>query len=123
MTDTRPTILLVDDEPAIRRIAVRVLQRAGFRCLDAADGQDAFKLWQDNRDAVALVITDVMMPRQNGWDLVLAVRGAGSKVPFVVTSGYDASDVVPPGLSEGVMVVGKPWEAAQLVAAVKQMIG
>lgn len=123
MPDTRPTILLVDDEPAIRRIAVRVLQRAGFRCLDAADGQDAFKLWQDNRDAVALVITDVMMPRQNGWDLVLAVRGAGSKVPFVVTSGYDASDVVPPGLSEGVMVVGKPWEAAQLVAAVKQMIG
>ncbi len=123
MPDTRPTILLVDDEPAIRRIAVRVLQRAGFRCLDAADGQDAFKLWQDNRDAVALVITDVMMPRQNGWDLMLAVRGAGSKVPFVVTSGYDASDVVPPGLSEGVMVVGKPWEAAQLVAAVKQMIG
>lgn len=123
MPDARPTILLVDDEPAIRRIAVRVLQRAGFRCLDAADGQDAFKLWQDNRDAVALVITDVMMPRQNGWDLVLAVRGAGSKVPFVVTSGYDASDVVPPGLSEGVMVVGKPWEAAQLVAAVKQMIG
>lgn len=123
MPDTRPTILLVDDEPAIRRIAVRVLQRAGFRCLDAADGQDAFKLWQDNRDAVALVITDVMMPRQNGWDLVLAVRGAGSKVPFVVTSGYDASDVIPPGLSEGVMVVGKPWEAAQLVAAVKQMIG
>ncbi len=123
MPDARPTILLVDDEPAIRRIAVRVLQRAGFRCLDAADGQDAFKLWQDNRDAVALVITDVMMPRQNGWDLVLAVRGAGSKVPFVVTSGYDASDVIPPGLSEGVMVVGKPWEAAQLVAAVKQMIG
>ena len=123
MPGTRPTILLVDDEPAIRRIAVRVLERAGFTCLDAADGQDAFKLWQDNRDAVALVITDVMMPRQNGWDLVLAVRGAGSKIPFVVTSGYDASDVVPPGLSEGVMVVGKPWEAAQLVAAVKQMIG
>ena len=123
MPGTRPTILLVDDEPAIRRIAVRVLERAGFTCLDAADGQDAFKLWQDNRDAVALVITDVMMPRQNGWDLMLAVRGAGSKVPFVVTSGYDASDVVPPGLSEGVMVVGKPWEAAQLVAAVKQMIG
>lgn len=123
MPDTRPTILLVDDEPAIRRIAVRVLQRAGFKCLDAADGLDAFKLWQDNRDAVALVITDVMMPRQNGWDLMLAVRGAGSKVPFVVTSGYDASDVVPPGMSEGVMVVGKPWEAAQLVAAVKQMLG
>ena len=123
MPGTRPTILLVDDEPAIRRIAVRVLQRAGYTCIEAADGQDAFKLWQDNRDAVALVITDVMMPRQNGWDLMLAVRGAGSRVPFVVTSGYDASEVVPPGTNEGVLVVGKPWEAAQLVAAVKQMIG
>jgi len=123
MPGTQPTILLVDDEPAIRRIAVRVLQRAGYTCIEAADGQDAFKLWQDNRDAVALVITDVMMPRQNGWDLMLAVRGAGSRVPFVVTSGYDASEVVPPGTNEGVLVVGKPWEAAQLVAAVKQMIG
>ena len=123
MPETPRTILLVDDEPAIRRIAVRVLQRAGFKCIEAADGQDGFKLWQDQREAVALVITDVMMPRQNGWDLVLAVRGAGSKVPFVVTSGYDASEVVPPGANEGVMVVGKPWEAAQLVAAVRQMIG
>ena len=123
MPGTQPTILLVDDEPAIRRIAVRVLQRAGYTCIEAADGQDAFKLWQDNRDAVALVITDVMMPRQNGWDLMLAVRGAGSRVPFVVTSGYDASEVVPPGTNEGVLVVGKPWKAAQLVAAVKQMIG
>jgi len=123
MPGTQPTILLVDDEPAIRRIAVRVLLRAGYTCIEAADGQDAFKLWQDNRDAVALVITDVMMPRQNGWDLMLAVRGAGSRVPFVVTSGYDASEVVPPGTNEGVLVVGKPWEAAQLVAAVKQMIG
>ena len=123
MPGTQPTILLVDDEPAIRRIAVRVLQRAGYTCIEAADGQDAFKLWQDNRDAVALVITDVMMPRQNGWDLMLAVRGAGSRVPFVVTSGYDASEVVPPGTNEGVLVVGKPWEAAQLVAAVKRMIG
>ena len=123
MPGTQPTILIVDDEPAIRRIAVRVLQRAGYTCIEAADGQDAFKLWQDNRDAVALVITDVMMPRQNGWDLMLAVRGAGSRVPFVVTSGYDASEVVPPGTNEGVLVVGKPWEAAQLVAAVKRMIG
>ncbi len=123
MPEPQPTILLVDDEPAIRRIGVRVLQRAGFKCIEAADGQDGFKLWQEQRDAIALVITDVMMPRQSGWELVLAVRGTGSKVPFVVTSGYDASEVVPPGTDEGVMVVGKPWEAAQLVAAVKQMIG
>ena len=123
MSEPQLTILLVDDEPAIRRIGVRVLQRAGFKCIEAADGQDGFKLWQEQRDAIALVITDVMMPRQSGWELVLAVRGTGSKVPFVVTSGYDASEVVPPGIDEGVMVVGKPWEAAQLVAAVKQMIG
>ena len=123
MPGSQPTILLVDDEPAIRRIAVRVLQRAGYKCIEAADGQDGFKLWQEERDVVALVITDVMMPKQSGWELVLAVRGTGSKVPFVVTSGYDASEVIPPGVNEGVMVVGKPWEAAQLVAAVKQMIG
>ena len=123
MTTAQPMILLVDDEAAVRRIAARVLQRAGYRCIEAADGQDAFKLWEEQRETIALVITDVMMPRQNGWELVLAVRGAGSKCPFVVTSGFDASAVVPPGTREGVLVVGKPWEAAQLVAAVRQLIG
>lgn len=123
MTEQLPLILLVDDEAAIRRIATRVLQRAGYRCIEAMDGQDGFRVWQEQRDSIALVITDVRMPKQSGWELVVAVRGTGSKCPFVVTSGFDASDVVPPGTSEGVLVVGKPWEAAQLIAAVKQMIG
>ena len=122
MTDLLPLILLVDDEAAIRRIATRVLQRAGYRCIEAMDGQDGFRVWHEQRDTVALIITDVRMPKQSGWDLVLAVRGAGSTCPFVVTSGFDATEVVPPGANEGVMVVAKPWEAAQLVAAVKQMI-
>jgi two-component system response regulator ResD len=123
MPSSQPLLLLVDDEVAVRRIAARVLQRAGFRCLEAEDGQEAFRLWQEERDAIALVITDVMMPRQNGWELLMAVRGAGSNCPFVVTSGIDANEVVPPGADEGVLVLQKPWEAAQLVAAVKQMLG
>jgi len=123
MPDAQPLILLVDDEAAIRHIAKRVLARSGYRCIEAEDGEDGFRLWQEQRDTIALVITDVRMPRQSGWELVLAVRGTGSKCPFVVTSGFDASEVVPPGTSEGVLVVGKPWEAAQLVAAVKQMLG
>lgn len=123
MPDSLPLILLVDDEAAIRRIATRVLQRAGYRCTDAMDGQEGFRVWQEQRDTIALIITDVRMPKASGWDLVLAVRGTGSKCPFVVTSGFDATEVVPPGASEGVLVVSKPWEAAQLVAAVKQLLG
>ena len=122
MSDPQPTILLVDDEPAIRRLAVRVLQRAGFSVLDAGDGEEALKIWKEHRDQVALVITDVMMPRRNGWELLEAIRAESPGLPFVMTSGFDASDGCPPGVGSKIEVLGKPWEAHQLVAAVRSMI-
>ena len=122
MSDPQLTILLVDDEPAIRRIAVRVLQRAGFSVLDAGDGEAALKLWQEHRDKVALVITDVMMPRRNGWELLEAIRAESPDLPFVMTSGYDASDGCATSLSHKVEVLGKPWEADRLVETVRSMI-
>ncbi|MEP6745552.1 MAG: response regulator, partial [Gemmatimonadota bacterium] len=115
--------LIVDDEPAIRRIAARVLQRAGFTVLDAADGEAAFKVWQQHRDQVVLVITDVMMPRRNGWELLEAIRAESPDLPFVMTSGYDASDGSAPALNHKVEVLDKPWEAHRLVATARSMIG
>lgn len=123
MSDPQPTILIVDDEPAIRRIAARVLQRAGFTVLDAADGEEAFKVWQQHRDQVVLVITDVMMPRRNGWELLEAIRAESPGLPFVMTSGYDASDGCAPALNHKVEVLEKPWEAHHLVATARSMIG
>ena len=123
MSDPQPTILLVDDEPAIRRLAVRVLQRAGFSVLDAGDGEEALKIWKEHRDQVALVITDVMMPRRNGWELLEAIRAESPDLPFVMTSGYDASDGSAPALNHKVEVLDKPWEAHRLVATARSMIG
>ena len=122
MPDTPPTILLVDDEPAIRRIGVRVLEKAGFKILDAGDGEEAFKVWQANRADIVLVISDVMMPKRNGWELLDAVRAEASEVPFVLTSGFDASDGRQVTPTDRVKILGKPWEAPRLVAAVKEML-
>lgn len=122
MHDTPQTLLLVDDEPAILRIAVRVLQRAGFEVLDAADGEEALKIWQANRDKIVLVITDVMMPRKNGWELLDAIRAEAPELPFLMTSGFDATDDGQPASREGIEVLGKPWEAERLIAVVKTLI-
>jgi CheY-like chemotaxis protein len=102
---------------------VRVLQREGYTCLEAGDGEEGFTAWQAHQGEIVLVISDVMMPKQTGWELVLAVRGTGSRCPFLVTSGFDASQVVPPGASEGVLVVAKPWTPADLLAGVSMLLG
>jgi CheY-like chemotaxis protein len=122
MTDPQPTILLVDDEPAIRRIAVRVLQKAGFKVLEAGDGEEAFRVWQENQHDVALIVTDVMMPKRNGWELLEAVRAAAPDTPFVMTSGFDPSQGTPAPTGARVQMLGKPWEGPKLVAAVNSML-
>lgn len=123
MTDPQRTILLVDDEPAIRRIAVRILQKAGFKVLDAGDGDEAFKVWEANKREVALIITDVMMPKRNGWELVEMVRATAPDTPFVMTSGYDPNQGTPAPTGARVTMLGKPWEAPKLLAAVHAMLG
>lgn len=82
------TILLVEDEPGVRELALRVLKRAGYRVLVAGDGVEALALWEDNPSQVDVVVTDVVMPRLGGAELVARLRAERNDVPVLYMSGY-----------------------------------
>ena len=112
------TILLVEDEPALRRAAMRVLAKDGYRVLTAGDGREALELL-DREPAVDLVITDVVMPRLGGNELIRELRERGRQVRVLFTSGYpgrgDEREVMEPG----VPFLTKPWTIPELLRAVR----
>src|SRR5580698_9073134 len=73
-------ILVVDDEPAIRRLAETVLSRNGYRTLLAADGREGLSLYQQHRQEIKLVVSDLMMPQMDGTALIRGMRELTSSV-------------------------------------------
>ncbi|MBL0939468.1 MAG: MASE1 domain-containing protein [Gemmatimonadaceae bacterium] len=120
------TILVVEDEPTVRRLMARVLERDGFRVRMAASGREALDHWSDYVGVVDLVLTDVVMPGGvSGTQLGRELRNRHPELPIVYTSGYDPdydpSDVT---MVPGENFVPKPATAEQLLAVIRrQLVG
>ncbi len=120
------TILVVEDEPTVRRLMARVLERDGFRVRTAVSGRDALDHWGDYAGVVDLVLTDVVMPGGvSGTQLGRELRNRHPDLPVVYTSGYDPdydpSDVT---MVPGENFVPKPATADQLLAVIRrQLVG
>ena len=115
------TVLLVEDEPSVRRVARRLLERAGARVLDAANGADALGVWRAHRDAIRLVVTDVRMPVMDGLELAHRLRADRADLPLVFMSGY--ADRAPlQEWAEGLAFVPKPFGARDLLAALQAVL-
>ncbi len=86
------TVLLVDDEPDLRLMARRALERSGYRVIEAANGEEALALFDRHRGDITVVLTDMMMPGMDGADLVRGLRGRAAAVPIVGMSGLGRSE-------------------------------
>jgi len=83
------TILLVEDEPALRELVTKVLRHYGYQVIEAAHGKEAIKVWHDLAPKPAMLLTDMMMPEgMTGWELAEHIRGESPEVKVVFTSGY-----------------------------------
>ena len=113
------TILVVEDEDTVRRFARLALERHGFRVVEAATPQEA--LDRGRRDpSIALLLTDVVMPRMNGPELAEHLRKARPELPVLFMSGYPSSLVLANGsIDPSVNLLSKPFTTAQLIAAVR----
>ena len=114
------TILVAEDDPAVRALAIRVLSEAGYTTLSAADGGEALALAAEHTGTIELALLDVVMPQQSGWAVrnrLLATR-PGVKVLFA--SGY-SDDALHTGFvkQEGVHLLRKPYRSEQLLRAVR----
>jgi PAS domain S-box-containing protein len=117
------TILLVEDEPAIRRAAKRLLEKKGYTVLLAENGIEALEVVQRHGDSIDLIISDVVMPRMGGVPLYHALQERNLHVPFMFTSGYalrDVRDGIP--TDAGVPFVHKPWDVNDLLGRVREVL-
>ena len=85
------TILLVEDEPAVRQLFVMALSRAGYNVFEARNGEEAMKVFEQHSEAIDLVLTDVRMPCMNGAVLAKQLRSRKEDLKMICISGYGGS--------------------------------
>ncbi|MFN8927296.1 MAG: ATP-binding protein [Rhodospirillales bacterium] len=120
--DGRETVLVVEDEEAVRRFTVEALVDLGYRVLEAPGATDALRLLETRAD-VALLFTDVVMPGMNGRQLADAARGVRPDLRVLYTSGYTRKAVVHNGvLDPGVQMIAKPYTVEELARKIREAL-
>lgn len=114
------TVLVVEDEPVLRMLAVDMVEDAGYVALEAEDATEAVAILEARRD-IAIVFTDVDMPGpMNGADLATCVRKRWPPIHVIVTSGHcTAGDLVLPDDS---VFIQKPYVGAKVIAVMERML-
>ena len=113
-------ILLVDDEENYRELIARVLTKAGYAVLQAADGMGALSLLE--RSNVDLVISDILMPVLNGYALVARLREKWPDMPVILTTGFLSPDAAKSMMKGSVDFIPKPINAETLLDMVRGRI-
>jgi CheY-like chemotaxis protein len=117
------TILLVEDDEALRRTAQRVLERSGYTVLPAADGEEALARYRQRPHDIDLVLTDVVMPNLDGLQLHRELERAGNRAPVLFVSGHPPSELrAHGGLADSVPVLQKPWTMSAILRKVRDTL-
>ena len=117
------TILLVDDEQAVRKMAALLLQRLGFRVLTAADGLEAVETLRSRAADVDLVLLDLAMPNMGGRQALCELRQIRPDVPVILWSGSDEHDAM--GRFAGADLAGfirKPFQLQDLLSKLNEAL-
>lgn len=121
---TGATILLVEDEPTLRRLVERILRGAGYSVLSCGDGQEALTYAERYGQAIDLVVSDIVMPNMNGVVLADALRILRPGIRVLFMTGYAPEDVIHnEDIRETHDVLRKPFTAQELLAAVSRAMG
>ena len=117
------TILVVEDEHALRQVAKRMLESAGYTVLSAASGEAALSLLARHQGLLDLLFTDVVMPGLGGRDLANRILERYPKMRVLYASGYTDSAIVHQGvLDAATHFISKPYTGANLQAAVRRVL-
>jgi len=117
------TILIVDDEQDMRSVSSKILERAGFSVLLAADGEEGVAKFRAHADELALVILDVTMPKLNGPQAFRKMRRINKTVPVLLTSGYTEQNTLSQFTSKGLAgFLPKPFNKQQMLDKVREAL-
>jgi DNA-binding NtrC family response regulator len=118
------TVLVVEDENFVREITCDVLEAAGFRVLKAGTADEARTVFRRHRKGVQLMLTDVVLPGQNGRDLAGQLSKFSPTLVTILVSGYPVNAVTREGLwEEKMFYLPKPYSAESLLDKVREVLG
>ena len=120
MGDT--TVLVVDDESRMRKLIKDFLMQKGYGILEAADGEEALTVFEENQNKINLILLDVMMPKLDGWSVLRQIR-QDSKVPIIMLTARGEEQDELFGFELGVdEYISKPFSPKILVARVEAIL-
>ena len=115
-------ILIVDDEARMRKLIKDFLKQKGYMTLEAQDGEEALKIFDENRNKIRLILLDVMMPKLDGWSVLRQIRQE-SKVPIIMLTARGEEQDELFGFELGVdEYISKPFSPKILVARVEAIL-
>lgn len=116
------TVLIVDDESRMRKLVKDFLAQKGYKILEAADGEEALKVFEENKSKIGIVLLDVMMPKLDGWSVLRQIRQT-SKVPIIMLTARGEEQDELFGFELGVdEYISKPFSPKILVARVEAIL-
>lgn len=114
-------VLLAEDDPEVMRLAVEGLGASGIRVICSTNGLDAIKVFKENRDAIDILVFDVMMPEMNGPEAYreIQLHESESNFPIIFTTGYAGDRLT--GIEGNHKVINKPYSMQELVSAIRRV--
>ena len=117
------TVLIVEDEPAVREVTRRILSRSGYTVIAAATGHEAIEIAASHTGDIDVLLTDVVMPQMLGKEAAERIRALRPGVTVLFMSGYARGVLNPQGVVEaGVNLIQKPFSEAELLATLRRII-
>jgi two-component system cell cycle sensor histidine kinase/response regulator CckA len=116
-------VLLIEDEEQVRNMAGIMLTRLGYKVIEAKDGVDAVEVFQQHQDEIRFVLSDLTMPRMNGWDTLASLRKLSPEIPVILSSGYDKMQVMAGEHTERPNAfLGKPYQRKELGDTIRRIL-
>jgi two-component system cell cycle sensor histidine kinase/response regulator CckA len=117
------TILLVDDDISVRGLARQILEGNGYPVIEAGDGQEAVEVFRSRRGEIRVVILDLIMPRQSGWEAFDEIHNMDPDLPVIMSSGFSGKGGPPEARQRGVRAfLAKPYKAKDLLSVVQEVL-
>jgi len=123
MSDTKRTILVVEDEELLLDLLKEMLEGEGYRVLTATDGPQAVELYRAEKENVSLVLSDMGLPSMGGWDVLHQLRSINPSVKVILSSGFMDTKVRQDMLSAGARdFIQKPYMPEKVIQKIRETI-
>jgi CheY-like chemotaxis protein len=120
----RETVLVVEDEESVRGIVARILAEKGYRVLLAGEGKEGLRLFDEHKESIDLLVTDVVMPGMGGRELAVRLEAARPGMKVLYMSGYTDDAIDHQGVLEaGLAFIQKPFTHEALLEKVREVLG